>query len=462
VTSADLQTAWDFTTATRENNTAPMLTVRDLALEEVGRQGPTFEVMNVEEFPTVADHAELLRRVELRMTVPLYLTSSQLLFDLDEDLAVLNEDAAGNIVQNGTMEMDVLVLVPRSVLTAEPHGLLQNGHGLFGSRNEGRNGYLAIGANRNHYIAFSVNYFGFDEDAEDLAGQFLLGRYEGIESFTERQVQGMVNQLLAMRMMLGRVASDGVEDEDGNVLIDPAWIDPTVRAYRGDSQGGIMGATYMAVTTDVTRGLLGEPGMAYSLILNRSVDWIQYEALLKSGYGDDGINVQLLLALVQMAWDRAEPSGFAPYVQNDPLPGTPAHRVLMHVARGDHQVSNFSAHLMARAIGAGQLASDDAAQPVFDDYFGIPQLVGPVSEGSALVDYDFGLPANPALNLPNDAGCDPHDRVRVLDPSYDQQDTFFRTGVIEWACNGACNCDDTGVDPTAEVGCAESFVDQCR
>lgn len=461
VSRDDLQIAWDFTTASRESNTGALIEMRDLALAEVGAEGPTFEILSVEEFPNQQDHPYLRRRIEVAMTVPLYLTNDAVTFGDGDPLALLNRDEEGNLVQNGTMTLPVVIHIPRGVTNSGPHGLLQNGHGLFGSRNEGRNGYLARIAEENHYIAFSVNLFGFDEDAESLAARVLAGQYEALEAFTERQIQGVVNQLLAMRMMMGRIATDGITDENDNVLLDPAWIDADVRAYRGDSQGGIMGATYMAVTTDVTRGLLGEPGMAYTLLLNRSVDWFQYAFLLQNGYGDDAIDAQLILNLLQLMWDRVEPSGFAPFIQNDPLPGTPEHSVILHLARGDHQVTTFSAHLLARAIGARQLVSDDDNQPVFEDPFGIERVTGPVTDESVMVEFDFGLPPNPAENLPQAEGCDPHDRVRVLDPALEQQDTFFRTGVIEWACDGACNCEDVGNDPNEEGSCDASFDDQC-
>jgi len=462
VSRDDLQIAWDFTTATRESNTSRMIELRDKALAGVGEEGPSFELLSVEEFPTPADHPNLLRRIEVEMTVPLFLTSGANEIAPADSPPTLNYGKRGELVQNGTMTMPVLIHVPRSVLTAEPHGLLQNGHGLFGDRHEGQNSFLARMANEDHYIPFAMNLFGFDQDTEAYAVQILSGRYEAFESFTERQIQGMVNQLLAMRMMKGRIASDGIVDGDGNVLLDPSWVDNTVLGYRGDSQGGIMGAAYMAISTDVTRGVLGEPGMAYSLLLNRSIDWTQYEAILKVGYGDDAINVQLILSLLQMMWDRSEPSGFAPYLGSDMLPGTPAHRVILHLGRGDHQVSTFSAHLLARSMGAGQLSSNDLAQPVWDDIFGIPQVAAPDTTQSVIVEYDFGLPPNPAVNLPQAEGCDPHDRVHTLTPSFVQQNIFLRTGSIEWACNGACNCDDDNVDPTQELGCPESFVDQCE
>ncbi len=457
----DLQIAWDFTTATKENNTRYMVEMRDKALEVVGDEGPDFEVVSVEEFPTPQDHPELLRRLEVRMTIPLYLTGATIGLP-GEELDRLSLDEEGALVQNATMQQDVMILVPRSVTTGEPHGLLQNGHGLFGTRHEGRNGYLARAANGQQFIAFATNYFGFDEDAVALASETLLGRFEGIKSVTERQIQGMVNQLLAMRMMMGRVASVGIVDAQGNVLVDPAWIDANVRAYRGDSQGGIMGATYMAVSTDVTRGLLGEPGMPYNLLLNRSVDWPQYGVLLGVALGQNGAGTQQVLGLLQLAWDRAEPMGFAPYIEKDMLPNTPQHRVLLHVGRGDHQVTTFGAHILARAIGAKHLKSTDGSQPVWETVFGLEEVDAPVEDASVLIEYDFGLPPNPAENVPNAQGCDPHDRLRDLGPSYEQQGIFFRTGEIVWTCDGACNCDDTLTDATEEPRCRETFADQCR
>jgi hypothetical protein len=457
----DLQIAWDYTTASQEFITGPMLDMRDQALAAVGADGPTFSVKSVTEY-TAAENPRVLRRVEVLMTLPVYLTAASIKYDSAKPLDRLNFDADGKLVQKGTMEWDLLIIVPRSVESGVKHGLLQNGHGLFGSRFEGANGYLAEMANAHHWIAFSTNLFGFDEDSVALAADGLFGRCEALKAFPERQIQGMVNQLLAMRMMMGRVAKDGILDAQGKVLIDPAWIDPEVRAYRGDSQGGIMGAAYMSISTDVTRGLLGEPGMPYNLLLPRSVDYAEYAVALNVGFGFDQVASQLVLGLAQMSWDRSEPAGFAAHISDDTFPGTPEHHVMLHVGRGDHQVTTLGAHIMARAMGAAQLESDDASQPVWESYFGVPEVKAPIQNRSVLIEYEFDLPPNPIENQPNSAGCDPHDRVRVLDPSYEQQDHFFRTGIIDWFCKGACNCSDESSDPNEEGGCDDSFVDQCE
>ncbi len=453
-----LQIAWDYTTATKENITGRMVEMRDKALAVVGEDGPSFKFKSTEEIND--PNSELIRRIEVTMTVPVYLTQASLFYEKKAPVDRLNIDENGELQQNGTMEWDVLILVPKSVLSAEKHGLLQNGHGLFGSRTEGQNGYLARAANRNRWIAFAVNLFGFDSTSTILATDGLSGRFDALKAFPERQIQGMVNQLLAMRMMMGRVAKDGITDNDGNLVLDPAWIDPSVRGYRGDSQGGIMGATYMAISTDVTRGLLGETGMPYNLLLNRSIDFGVYEIFLEAAYGYNGFATQVALGLVQMNWDRSEPSGFAPYMTEDLLPGTPAHHVLIHVAPGDHQVSTFGAHVLARAINAVNMESDDPAEPVMESIYGLEQAPGPFTDRSAIVEYDFGLEPNPATNTAASDGCDPHDRVRDLDPSFDQQDVFFRTGTIEWKCKGLCNCnDDVTGDPKEEDRCDQT---QCN
>jgi hypothetical protein len=277
-----------------------------------------------------------------------------------------------------------------------------------------------------------------------------------LPGFFDRQIQGHVNQLVAMRLMMGRVARDGVKDSAGKLILDPAWIDPAVRAYRGDSQGGIMGGTYMSVSTDVTRGLLGEPGTPYSVLLNRSIDAVVYNGLLNATYGD-GRAVQIVWGLIQLCWDRSEPSGFVPFMTENTLPNTPPHQVIIHDGLGDHQVTTIGTHIMARAIGAKLLRSNDPARPVVREVWGLEQASAPLTGESAIIEWDFGLAPEVLTNEPSVDGCDPHDRIRLLDPAYRQQDRFFRTGEIDWLCDGICNCDTAG----EEVGCAQSYLDQC-
>ena len=55
-------------------------------------------------------------------------------------------------------------------------------------------------------------------------------------------------------------------------------IDTTRLFYDGNSQGGIMGGGLTAVAPDFDRAVLGVPGMNYSTLLQRSVDFDTYAA----------------------------------------------------------------------------------------------------------------------------------------------------------------------------------------
>jgi hypothetical protein len=355
------------------------------------------------------------------MTVPLYLDipgpGGKLVFGDD-----------GMPKQNGTAEYDVLIHIPHAATTGTPRALLQNGHGLLGSKTEGQNGYLAQLANAKGYVAFGVDLIGMAEEDYDVVVASIADDIGLFQSVVERQHQGILNSLLAMRMMKGRFWKDPQVQFAGVSAIDPSQC-----YYRGDSQGGIFGTTYMALTTDVQRGLLGEPGAPYNLLLNRSTDFAPFFLQLMLSFKGDGLDIQLALGLVQMMWDRTEPNGWLPYI-TDPLPNTPDHEIMIHVAIGDHQVTPLGAHIIARSVQAKNLA------PVNRTIWGIPEDAGPFT-GSSLVEFEFGLPEAPKTNTPTTEPeeDDPHDKVRVLPSAFDLTDVFLRSGMTQAACEGPCD-----------------------
>ncbi|APR75368.1 Hypothetical protein A7982_00714 [Minicystis rosea] len=413
----NLQIAWDYSTSSRDNNTARFLHMRDDALAKVGDLGPEYTITNVEENP----NEHIRRRITGKMTVPLYL-------DKPGPGGKLVLDANGLPTQNGTAEYEFVVHVPNSATTGTPGALLQNGHGLLGSKNEGENGYLAMIADTKNYVAFAVDFVGMANEDFSTVSDSIVGDLGGFKGAVDRQHQGLLNSLLAMRMMRGRFVNEPQVQFDGK-----SAIDPNERHYRGDSQGGIFGTSYMAVTTDVTRGLLSVPGMNYSLLLNRSADFGVYFLLLRNAY-QTGRNIQLVLGVVQMTWDRTEPNGYAPYITENMLPGTPAHQVLLHVGIGDFQVTPLGAHLIARTVGAKSI------KPAARSIWGIEEAAAPYT-GSGMVEFDFGLPPAPITDIPNTGGNDddPHGKVRSLTAAVNQEDEFFRTGVIKQYCDNVCD-----------------------
>jgi hypothetical protein len=415
IARGDLQIAWDYTTASRDNNTRTLIAMRDAALATVGTLGPEYVITNTEIDP----NPFIAKRLTGTMTVPLYL-------DKPDPGGRIVRGADGLPKQNGTAQYPFLVHIPKSATPQTPASLLQNGHGLLGKMSEGQDSYLAQMCGTYNYVAIAVDWIGMaHDDVDTVTNAVASGDVGQFKAAVDRQHQGFVNALLAMRMLSGRLASDPALQSNGMPI-----VDPTKRFYRGDSQGGIFGATYMAISTDVTRGLLGEPGMPYDILLDRSVDFSGFKFLLK-GAVPNGLDVQLALGLVQMIWDRTEPDGYAAYTSDNLLPNTPKHAVLIHAAIGDHQVTTLGAHVLARTIGAANL------KPVNRSVWGIPDSDGPLG-GNILVEFDFGLTEQP-LNLPTMDGMDPHGSIRGLDVAQKQADQFFRTGVVTPTCNGPCN-----------------------
>ncbi|MEO7092848.1 MAG: hypothetical protein ABI175_06325, partial [Polyangiales bacterium] len=417
VDKGKLQLAWDFTTGSRENHTDWMLKMRDESLTVVGAEGPKYRITE----NTTDPSPKIARRITGMMTVPLYLDKPEVGGKL-----VFGPD--GLPKQNGTAEFEFVVWIPHAATKGTPGALLQNGHGLLGSKFEGGDGYLADIAERTNMVAFSVDLIGMDHDDRGGVSDTVVGDIGKFRDIVGRQHQGLLNELLAMRMMMGGFAKDEAVMFDGK-----SAIDPTLRFYRGDSQGGIFGGTYMSITTDVTRGLLSVPGAPYSLLLNRSADFGPFFFLLGTVY-ETSLDTQIVLGLVQMLWDKTDPGGYMAYLADDTLPGTPKHQILIHPAIGDHQVTPLGAEWMARAVGAKRITP--AVRPIW----GVPNAVAPF-EGSAIVEFDFGLPEAPKTNVPPTKGEDPHELPRRQLPAIDQANAFFREGVVKQFCSGACDPD---------------------
>lgn len=408
-----LQLAWDFTTATDENITGWLLHMRDETFAELGDASPAYTIDNVDE----SFHPEeFLFRLEGTFQAPLYMTQP----GPGQPRLVFGDD--GLPVSEGTVEVGWTMIVPRTA-EEEPAALVQHGHGLLGGRGQIEAGTFRELATTYNYAIFAVDWIGMaGEDNVHIGLSLSNGRAGGLASMTDRLHQGTLHQLLAMRVARAGLATDPMLE---------GLLDPDERYYYGISQGGILGGVYMAASTEVERGVLDVLGAPYNLLLTRSVDFDVFFTIIRSRWGDPR-EVQWVLATTQMLWDRAEPGGWTPFIR-DPLPNTPAHEVLMTAAIGDHQVTTLGGHWFARSVpGAKHLDTG------IRDIWGLESVDGSHT-GSAYVEYDFGLPPDPACNLPQTACDDPHGKLRNLPSAREQIDTFLTTGEIRDFCTDACS-----------------------
>lgn len=427
---------WDFTIASADNLAGRVLHIRDEAFAALGDhdlanlkvegRSPTFTVDRVKNNPDDL----LLRTVEGTFTVPYYLTvPSQCRVTTDPERAVLSASpirfdslctpAPGSRFfydptdgddlpdQTGVMLADYRCNIPKSVRAADgsvtPATPSLYGHGLLGG-----NGEVAAGNVRTfgteHNIAFcATDWIGMaTEDVPNVVT--ILPDMSNFPTLADRAQQGFLNQLFLGRVMVhpDGFASHPAFKVDGVPAIRGTTENGTsTLAYDGNSQGGIMGGALTAIAPDFTRAVLGVPGMNYSTLLNRSVDWDPYSVVTYQAYPDK-MTQQLVFALIQMLWDRAEGNGYAQHMTDDPYPNTPAHQVLLHVAFADHQVAIASAEVQARTIGAHlyepAMYQERATGRYYgDDFWGIPGVPtgesrGPGGNGPPGLDRDDGLP----------------------------------------------------------------------
>jgi hypothetical protein len=241
----------------------------------------------------------------------------------------------------------------------------------------------------------------------------------------------------------GLASLPAFQDADGSPLVRTGSI-----SYAGNSQGGIMGGALTAVAPDFTRAMLGVPGMNYSTLLNRSVDWEGAYAEVAYATYPDKIDQQLLFALIQMLWDRGEANGYAHHMTADPLPNTPAHQVMLQVAYSDHQVANITAEVEARTIGAKlhwPAFGEEWPHWSVDPLFGLERARYGRGKGmrdqSVLVYWwsaERGNTVPPNGNVPSTSGTDPHGDPRKDNAGSDQVAHFLRTGQLLDVCGGPC------------------------
>jgi hypothetical protein len=427
----DLYLAWDFTVASERNLSERLLFMRDDAFQRLSSAAPAFVVSSVQDNVD----ANIFRTVTGTYQVERYVNSTT-----PPATLVLGPEGLP-VHQATTQPASFICNIPRAALPsaagpAVPARASLYGHGLLGSNTEVNAGNVKAMANEHNFVFCATKWIGMaDEDIGNAVGILQdLGKFP---SLTDRLQQAMVNQLFLARLMInphGFVSDPAFQDTSGNPVIDTSDV-----FYDGNSQGGIFGGTVMAIAQDITRGVLGVPGMNYSLLLTRSTDFATYSAILYPAYPVQ-IQRPLLLALIQMLWDRSDPNGLAHHMTTDPLPNTPPHTVLLHEAFGDHQVANVATEIEARTIGASIHQPAIAAGRSYEvaPYPFIPAIPSYPFDGSALIVWDSGAATPPITNTAPNTGNDPHSDPRNSVAGRNQKSAFLQTGgsVID-VCSGA-------------------------
>ncbi|MEZ4475589.1 MAG: hypothetical protein R3F60_33295 [bacterium] len=414
----DLQLAWDFTVASDENGVRTLLTMRDRLMEALGEDGPAYTLTSVE---PVGD-ARIAWMATGVARVPSFLGPPD-----EFGLRRHHLDADGLPRIEGFEDVEFTLQVPASVARGDRlGGVVQYGHGFLGSKGQGEGGWLRGMADEYGFLILSADMQGMSTADFTVWLQILARRPSEFPYLYEKAMQGVMNHLALQRMMRGgflREADERLTGADGQPLYDPADL-----MYYGNSQGGTMGAVIMSLTQDVRRGVLGVPGGAFPFLLQRSVVFEDFVRILDNTFRDR-IEFSLVLGLLGTGWDPMDPMTLAAHIVADPLPGTPAHEVLLHVAKEDAQVHNQVSFMLARAIGVG------AATPLVEPAWGLAPTDLPFT-GSLLAEFDFKHPDNPDPERPPIKENDTHGDLRQLPAGQRQMMHFLRTGEVIDVCDG--------------------------
>lgn len=449
----ELYLAWDFTTASNENNYKRVLSMRDRAFKDelgdstMGDQivqgtAPEFEI------DTVTDYAPgqkpYARHIKGTFEVPCFLEPDC------EPGGTMDLDAEGLPKRNGYFTANVECIVPRRAVDGTPEKIdpMMFGHGLFGKA-DGVTGSVNPQLAEDHgFLICGTDEIGMSGYDPGTVIQALM-ELSDFKVLPDRLAQGILNELFLARLMYH---PQGLGTDPAFQNAGESFIDTDDVFYMGASQGGIMGGALTAVSPDFIQSSLLVGGMNYSTLLPRSVDFDLYSQVLYPSYPNEMAR-NLHFGLIQMLWDRSEPNGYAHVMTDNPPPNTPKHNVTLQIALGDHEVTNFAAEVQARTLGmkTNDPPIDAGRWPDMDVAWGIDRIKD--SEypfrGSNLVYFDggpmrpdpndpnkiIGTTPPPFANVPNRAGQNPHGAPGGATKAVEMTASFLqRDGYIEDIC----------------------------
>lgn len=420
--------AWDFTVASDQFLHREMTAARDRALAAVGNRPITYSIST--DGPDT--DPKIARYITGKLDVPLFLNTPK--FGIANTTTV--RDADNLPVVQGFYQIPFAAIIPACAFTsATPVPMILYGHGLLGDGTEVDCCGIPTVAEDLCMVVAGTDLRGMSEQDTGAVASALNDGSKGDQVF-EVLEQGMANYIMLAKAMRTTLAQTLFTDpaRGNKVLVDPERL-----YYWGLSQGGIFGATVMAYEPTITRGVLGCGAANYSFLLDRSADWPNYQTVLQGAYPDP-LDAQLMISLMQMRWDKTEPSGIANSVLEGTATGVPPKQILMQIARADEQVSELAAYWEARTMKV------PIVSPTVTSPWGLPSAAAPTG-GSGLVVYDCAGPPLPLTNTPPPkspcvkAGTEElHDLPAHVGAGRRQMKKFFETGQIVNECAGACTC----------------------
>lgn len=458
-----LTLAWDFNTMSGESLHGPMLRMRELALDALDGGGPEMRIETIDAKQNDDPNAPNYDR-----TIAFDITGtfvSPWFMKPDSQGHLFNTDDEGLIQQNGTVERPFWIRVPYTAVGdgASPAGLMQYGHGLLGKGSQVRGSFNNRVASEYNYIHFASDWTGMS-DPDLTAITTLLGSFGNFRWLSDNMHQGIIEfMVLAKGMVHTFPELDEVINAEIQVNTDQLY-------YNGISQGGIFGATYVAVSPDIDVGHLGVPGSNYSMLLQRSVDFDLFEGIFQISTRAPSSRA-IVLAAAQTLWDMTDPASYYRHLEVDPFPGNNPKYVLLAPAKGDFQVTPLTNVIAANSL-LGVAVMEGWGQDI--SHMGLNETPyttgGQPYKGSGVVMYNLGnawpAPGN-ITPVVGDTGLDanglgdPHGIPRYFPAHQEQMMHFLESGgeIIDVCGGNGCNFTKEECGTTPHLDARECWTD---
>ena len=409
----ELVLAWDFVTASDDMLTGDLMTMRSQAMPALTDQLE----FTASELPI--DPTTTLRMLQGTHQSPNFMSNGE------EDDSVLVRGAAGEPTLDGMYDANFAAVLPACIADAGtelPIPVVLFGHGLFGSGSEYvMDDLLPKIANQFCVVVVAGDFIGLTSRQIVVAAR-AANDVNTLDRLVDKLAQAVINFIALGHMVRGPFASDPLFQLEGQSVLDSDRV-----FYLGASLGGIMGNTFMAYDPFIKRGVLGVPGGAWSLLLERSLAAGLILPVAKASYRDHAASMQVLTSFLAMRLEPYDPITTAHRVISDPLPDTPAKELLLYEAIGDSLVTNLSTEMTARAMGIPVL------EPSVKLPYGLEAKSGSLT--SALVIYDeHRMPLPPETNVPPSEDNGTHGGVNERDAVLRQVSEFVLEGRIVSQC----------------------------
>ena len=446
VAKDQLVAAWHFTTASADWVTGPAIDLRNQVLAQVGASGLGLKIQKIEVDPAFVAalpglnsqtlpsgatlivapiHQDMALRIQGEFETPLAMTKGQ---DADSTLNWQGDQPKVLADKTGWRPF-VLIAGPKALQAAVAPPLTLYGHGFLRticldfcvvpkSPDAASHFFHAAGA-----VAVGTEWWGLSQPDLTVATAITsdLGR---APELTDKLMHGAVFHIALSRAIQAKLSDDprfGVL-APGNKSPRPLTDGKIGLRYTGNSLGGIMGTTLVALHPDIARAVVNVASGGWSTMMNRSSNFSLFLALV-TAYYPDPYDQQLLFALMQTHWDLNDPVHFAGLAGLSPLPGShPDRKVLWPISWGDSQVPNLCSATLLRGAGAPLLGPPIAQWPDVKT-----DLTQPFDGPVAMVQWDSLRGEHPPGNGPRETDNGSHYATRWM-PEYQQMMGRFLYG----------------------------------